>query len=166
MPQGLSSSPELANPTPYQSQPEPPIRPSNARIIGALLCRRFQLNRHWPRGFRPFGAQSLRGLLLEFLSDLRTCFYRMGKRCKGLPMVYVGESIGPCFEQDASDNPLWNRRTLDCMRDIKSFEAAYSLATVFDVEVFHRGWEMGARWAESTACTSRQVERASENSPV
>ncbi len=127
--------------------------------FGALVHRQRSLGKVGLTTPKQLGAATLRGLLLGCVSDLRTCLVRMRKRVGKLPAVYSAE-VGPAIQRDATGHLQRNTRTHGCIADIRSFEASHPEATVFDVEAFRQGWEMGARWSESMTCTTAQDRTA------
>jgi hypothetical protein len=73
--------------------------------------------------------------------------------------------LGPICQRDTNGDlqpctlaPLY-------MQDIEDYEAAHPGATVFDLELFFRGWEKGAESAARIYCcrTSLQEEMARED---
>jgi hypothetical protein len=49
------------------------------------------------------------------------------------------------------------------MTDIENFQKGHPMATLFDEEVFHLGWEAGAKWAGSS--DYREAQAKTCNSP-
>jgi hypothetical protein len=119
-----------------------------SRLVGDPMHKLFRRQRSQLRGSRLPGATNLRLLLRGFLADFRTLTSRMKRRWHAYPRAYAAK-LGPIYRRDANGDlqactlaPLY-------MRDIEDFEASLPRATVFDLELFYRGWERGA---ESALC--------------
>ena len=139
--------------------PETAHNHANSRYSHGLVHKICSLHRLGVIRPRQLGQASLRSLLLGCVSDLRTCLVRMGQRFDKLPEAYSVE-VGPSIQRDASGHLRANTRTRACIENIRSFEVSHPGATVFDVEVFRQGWEMGARWSENTIYRTAQDRTA------
>jgi hypothetical protein len=117
------------------------------------LCSNYLQSHHVPLELTPFS------LLQECLQDIRTAFYRIGRRIDKLPFPFLAafgsSELGP------TGNLQPNRRTLACMKDMQCFENRFPMATQFDWELFLIGWEAGARWGGAQACRTQLEETCS-----
>jgi len=134
-------------------------RPGDDRRRRLFLWRKIQI-----RDLQLPGKTNLRLVLGGCLADFCIFFYRMKCRCHTYPMAYAAK-LGPICRRDANGD--LQRCTLAplYMQDIEDYEAAHPGATVFDLEIFFRGWEKGAESASHThGCrTSLQEEMARED---
>jgi hypothetical protein len=123
-----------------------------ASNLGGRYRRRFHLGRLSPRDWPLPQRATLAALLQGCAIDLRTALCRMERRFDALPELWSYD-VGPCFERDPSGNLRPNRCSGAYMIDIENFQKANPTATLFDGEVFHLGWEAGAKYGQDSSCT-------------
>lgn len=129
-----------------------------AHSWGVRYRRRFRSGRVYPKDWQQPLHVTPMALLQGCGADLRTAFCRMECRFDAVPFVY-SHVFGPCFQADYAKGILHiNTRTRASMTDTESFQKERPKATVFDEEIFHLGWEAGAKWAESTVYRKEKGE--------
>lgn len=126
----------------------------NDRIHRLLQRQRSQLRDPWLPG-----ATNLRLLLRGFLADCCTLVYRTRCRWHAYPMAYAAK-LGPIYRRDASGDLRACTLAPGYTKDIENFEDAHPGATVFDLELFYRGWEKGSEWALCNCDRSRRLGMA------
>ncbi len=132
--------------------------------LGVRYRRVFRSGRLLPQDwFHPLRSTP-RALVQGCAADLGTALRRMERRFDALPEVCILVDLGPCFQRDASGNLQPNTDSDACMRDIESFQTARPKATLFDVELFHLGWEAGVKYGSGKSC-SRGMEEKPSNPP-
>ena len=85
-------------------------------------------------------------LLRTLLRELHNCCWRMSYVYRHRP-DRQGILIGPAFRIGESQNVLWDKKTLDCNKDIEHFLAVQRWRTLIDVELFREAWFLGVEWS-------------------
>lgn len=121
------------------------------RSLGVQYRRAIRRGRSAPLDQLRLQYASLSALLQECATDLRTALLRMECRFDALPEMWTCDG-GPLSERDPSGSLQPNTDSYACMRDIETFQKERPTETLFDVELFHRGWVSGAKYGSGKTC--------------
>ena len=132
------------------------------RLMGRyshVLFRRVFPSRRYRLGASVLPGEATPFSLLQGCgADLCTALRRMGRRVDALPFLWFFGFGGSVV--DSNGNLAPDTRTLACMKDMRSLECDFPNATDFDWELFHLGWEAGARWGQSNPCTADTEDKS------